>query len=512
MRSKKAMYNILAMGICEIASIICSMILPRLVIGTFGSDYNGVTTSVTQFLQLISILQAGIGGATRVVLYRAIADKDQSRINGILKANLLYMRKVAYFFLTYVAIMAVGYKFVANTSVGWGESALLILIVGMGTFAQYFFGITYQTLLKADQKIYIYYIFQTVAVLANTIISVTLINMNLSIHMVKFGSSIVFCATPIALGAYVKRKYAVNLNCKPDLDSLKDKNNVMVHTIADIAYDNMPLLALTFFCSTKLVSVYTVYNTVFNGLRKLAMVFTGGLEGAYGNMWAKGERELLKKRTMTYEFFISAFVSIIFSATMFLIIPFISIYTEGVTDINYVRPGFAFVAVCASMMYCIRMPYTTLIQACGKYKETKYGIYTELLIQVIGSIVLTPKFGLVAPVLLLFVVGLIRTVYFMIYLYTTILSIPITAFIKRMLWVFTNIVIIELLLTALIDATAIVSWPYWVAYGVLSVCVAAVIVIITAWLFYRDEVYNVCSVLRKMLQKRENRNDKKKYQ
>lgn len=501
MRSKKAFLNIVAMGLFEIASIICSMILPRLIIGKFGSDYNGVLTSVTQFLQLISILQAGIGGATRVALYRALADSDKSKINSVLRANQLYMRKIATVYMMYVVFMAAIYTFVAKTSVGWLEAAPLILIVGAGTFAQYFFGITYQTLLKADQRSYIYYVFQILATVSNAILSVILVNMNCSIHVVKLGSSVVFCVTPILLAMYVKKKYSLNLNVEPDNASLNEKKNVMLHTVADIFYENMPLVALTLFTSTMVVSVYTVYNTVLNGLRKMAMVFTGSLESGYGNMWAQKEYDTLRKRTLTYEYFINAFSSVIFSVALFLIIPFIRIYTKGITDIEYVRPEFAAIAIYASMVYCLRMPYTTLIQACGLYKETRLGIMCEIVINIVGAVALTNIWGISGPSIVLLLIGAVRTFYFAGYLYRNVLHMSMWQFAKRMLWTAFNITLSSVLLNLFIDEHVINTWLNWVIAGIVAVLISAVVMIANSFVCYRTEIINLINVFKRMIKR-----------
>ena len=62
MRSKRALVNTLYGLLYEAVALACGMILPRLILGAFGSTYNGITNSITQFLSAISLLRAGIGG------------------------------------------------------------------------------------------------------------------------------------------------------------------------------------------------------------------------------------------------------------------------------------------------------------------------------------------------------------------------------------------------------------------------------------------------------------------
>ena len=80
MRSKKALKNTLTAILSELVAIVCSFILPRLILSSFGSTYNGITSSITQFLSCVVLLRAGIGGVTRAALYKPLAEKDNIKI------------------------------------------------------------------------------------------------------------------------------------------------------------------------------------------------------------------------------------------------------------------------------------------------------------------------------------------------------------------------------------------------------------------------------------------------
>ena len=80
MRSKKAIKNIISSLSQQIAVIICGLILPRAIIGTYGSNVNGLISSITQFLSYITLLEAGIGPVIKSVLYKPIANKEKKEI------------------------------------------------------------------------------------------------------------------------------------------------------------------------------------------------------------------------------------------------------------------------------------------------------------------------------------------------------------------------------------------------------------------------------------------------
>ena len=160
MRTKKALYNILGQIGYEVVAAICGLIILRLILSAFGSSYNGMVSSITQFLEYISILTLGISGSTRVALYKAKSKDDVRAESAILKATEIYMRKVALAFVVYTAALTIIYPYIVRTDFQWIESASLVVIIALGTFAEYFFGITYRTYLMASQSMYVYNIIQ----------------------------------------------------------------------------------------------------------------------------------------------------------------------------------------------------------------------------------------------------------------------------------------------------------------------------------------------------------------
>ena len=153
MRSKKAMLNSAASLLLEFVSVICGFIVPRLIIGTYGSDINALTSSITQFLSYIALVEAGVGGVIRAALYRPLAEKNTAATSSIIKATENFFRKIAYIFLGYMAVLAAAFPVLVNKNFDWAFTASLVIIIGLSTFAQYYFGMTYTVLVQADHAI-----------------------------------------------------------------------------------------------------------------------------------------------------------------------------------------------------------------------------------------------------------------------------------------------------------------------------------------------------------------------
>ena len=115
-RTGKAFLNMTTSLVDQIVTIVCGLIAPRLILMAFGSTYNGVISSATQFLNMINILTLGITAATRVALYKPLANGDTMAVSSIVKATKNYMRKVAVGVIIYAALLCIIYPFVSNKS------------------------------------------------------------------------------------------------------------------------------------------------------------------------------------------------------------------------------------------------------------------------------------------------------------------------------------------------------------------------------------------------------------
>ena len=99
------------------------------------------------------------------------------------------------------------------------------------------------------------------------------------------------------------------------------------------------------------VSVYSIYNMVIAQLQSIMSSFSSGMEAVFGSMYANKERENLQRTFGYYETLLSLLSVAVFSIAAVLIVPFVRIYTSGVTDADYINPLFSLVLVVASLHY-----------------------------------------------------------------------------------------------------------------------------------------------------------------
>ena len=77
----------------QIVTIISGFIIPRLILKTFGSDVNGLVSSLNQFLSYISLIEGGLTGVVLASLYKPLEEKNYNKVSGIVKATNKFFKK-----------------------------------------------------------------------------------------------------------------------------------------------------------------------------------------------------------------------------------------------------------------------------------------------------------------------------------------------------------------------------------------------------------------------------------
>ena len=105
------------------------------------------------------------------------------------------------------------------------------------------------------------------------------------------------------------------------------------------------------------------------------MTATTGLEAYFGNMLAKGEQKNLERAFSRIEWLIHFSVTVIFTIAAITVVPFISVYTRGINDVDYIVPLFSTILMLAYAAQCLRVPYFRVIKAAGHFRETQNGAF-----------------------------------------------------------------------------------------------------------------------------------------
>lgn len=498
-RLLRAKLNIVSSLGTQIVALFCGLVIPRMMIGAFGSELYGATASIGQFLAYISLFEGGIGGVARAALYGPIAQNDVARMSAIVSEIKRFFRLLAYAFVAYVIILGVSFKSISHIqSLDWISTFLLVVVISISTFGQYFIGISNSVFLQAAQKTYITNAITMIATVLNTVLVILLVRVGCNIIVVKLVSSCVFVLRPIFLWLYVKKSYKLTHVKKTREVYLKQKRTGMGQHLAFFLHSNTDVMVLTWFADLASVAVYSVYHMVISQIQNLTTSFASGMEAIFGDMLAKNEYDELNRCFGYYETLISIVSTVLFSATAVLILPFVKLYTRNVSDANYIVPLFAIILTLASLVYCWRIPYHSMTIAAGHFKETRVAAYGEAVINVGLSILLVHFGGLVGVAIATLVATMFRFFYYAIYLSKKISCRKISAFLKRISINIVAFAIIFLLGRIVTSSMNMENYAQWALGGIVVTAVAVLVTLILNGMFYRSDFV---AILNKILKK-----------
>lgn len=488
-RSKKALLNTSTALLLEAITAICGLILPRLILSHFGSAYNGIVSSISQFISCIALLKSGIGSVTRAALYKPLANNDYKKISEVVNATERFLRKLALIFICAAVVFAAIYPILVANEFDWFFVFTLCLILSLDTFVQYYFGLTYQMLFEADQLQFVISILRIITVILNTIVASILILAGASIHVVKLGSALIFIVQPIFYAIYAKKRYHIDKSIPANTELISQRWSAFGHQLASFINTNTDVIVVTIFLGVKEVSVYTVFFAVSNGIRTILQAFTSGISSSFGNMIAQNEKKTLENRYEQFELLLVLLATVLLTIAGIMYIPFVSIYTRGVTDVDYIRPVFAILLCISAFVASICTPIMAIIQAAGKFRDTMNIAIGEAIINITLSIVLVNFIGLNGVIVGTIFAGVYKLIMYNVYVSKNIM--PTFSKLLKKLGVATIVAVSCSLISQLLPLSSITSWGGWLIWALIAGCLVLAVTLLVAIIVFRSTLFEV---------------------
>lgn len=492
---KKLYLNTTVSLVFQICSVVIGLILPRMILQRFGSEVNGLTNSIVQMLSVIALLDLGVGAVVQSSLYKPLFDKDNERISAIYSSAKNFFNVIAGILVIYVVLLCFYYGLFKAETFSWVYSTTLILAIAISYFAQYFFGMSNTLLLNADQKGYIVTLINLITFLLNAVATIVLLKLNYSIQFVKLVSSLIYVLRPIFFNIYVKRHYKLQKVHTLSEDVLPEKWNGLAQHIAAIVTNSVDVVVLTLFSTLNMVSVYTIYVMPLNSIKNLFEITSTGYKSFLGSLVAKDDKEELVLEFNRYEVIMHFIIIVVFTTMLKTLLPFVLVYTDVVSSAEYNNLLFSVAITLAYTMYSLRLPYTNLIFAAGKFKETQKYSIVEVGLNIIISILFVNYLGLIGVAIGTVVSSAYRLITSAYFLSKNVLSRPINIFFNQLL-IDILCVIIILGITSLISMETN-SFMLWLIYATLVFFIALAISIIIFSIFKR-KYFNPQKTLKKI--------------
>ncbi len=500
-RTQNFFRNTLMTAFYQFVVMLSGFILPKVMLSCYGSEMNGLVTSITQFINYITLVEAGLSGAAVYALYKPLADKDTKEISRIVVATKKFYNISGWIFVGLVALLAVVYPLIAQTqSLGHLDVSVLVLVIGVSGTLDFFVLAKYRAILTADQKQYVISRASLTYCVLNTFLVALFSIRGYGIIVARVIALLAVFTRSIMLSSYCKKHYSyLDYSAEPNKEALNKRWDALFLQILGTVHVGVPVVLSTLLTSLSSVSIYSVYNMVINGVNSILSIFCSGLGAGFGDLIARKENDRLQRAYSDFEFAYYALITFIYSIAMVQILPFVLIYTEGITDANYNQPILGILFALNGFLFNVKTPQGMMVTSAGLYKETKKQTATQAAIAIIGGLLLGRAYGLMGILIAMCLSNLYRDIDLICFIPRNVTHLKIRATVKNLM-----VSIIEMAIIVVVGM--MIPWNNasfgdWVFSSILLALYSFGVILVISFLTNKKQMFSVITRVKSVFHK-----------
>lgn len=414
-RVKYATRNIAFGYLSNAITLLLGFVLRTVFITKLDETLLGVNGLYTGVLSLLSLAELGIGTALNFSLYEPVAKKDYEKIKSYMQLYKKAYRTIAMVVAIIGLLLTPFLKYIiknpGNNTLK--DLTLYYLIFLFNTVSTYFVSYKY-SLVNAEQKNYIQtnIITITKAVTVSLQIIGLLVMPNFYLYLII--SAMVELIQKIFVSIYLDRRYPY-LKDKDIQPLTKDETSLVVektkalvfHKVGDVARLQTDSIIISAFIEVALVGIVDNYNMVISSVSNFVNIIFNSVLSSFGNLIATENKEKQYSLFKVYRFFARWIYG--FSATGFFVLltPLVMLWLGN----DWTLPGT--VIGCILIDYYFkgdRIVLSNFKTAAGVFEQDKYLALIQGAVNLIISIVLVQKIGLVGIYIGTIVSGMIANI------------------------------------------------------------------------------------------------------
>ena len=493
-KDNRIKYNLLSGVVYQVVLVVLSFLLPRLYLENFGSEINGVLSTIKQIFTYMCLLEAGIGLATTQALYKPVAEKNHGKTSAILSATNIYYCKTGIIYAAIVLLIASVYAYIIPTSIPSHVLFLLILLNALPALFSYFVQAKYRVLLEVDGRKYVITNSETILQLLSNVGKILVLLLTDSLILIQ----LVYCVLALVQLTYIyihaKRRYTwLDVRTKPDFEAIAQRKSVLVHQVSGMVFNNTDVLLLSFLCDFKIVSVYTVYNIFFSQVQVFITSITSGFSFALGQMFHTDRTKFMKVYNVYETFYIMA-TFVVYTLMAVFLLPLIQIYTQGIDDANYTNVYLVFLFVVMNLLANGKLPSNHVLEFSGKFEETRSHAIWEMILNIAVSIVAILKWGICGAIVGTIVALIYRSIMMIYYSNKKVLERGM--FHTYKLWIVYGAVFAFIVLVFFVDHFSGLSFGKLLVKGILHTLWIVPLYVGVSFVFFRDAFKNLLALRR----------------
>lgn len=360
----------------RIATLVMEFVLRTVLIKTLGIEYGGISSLFTDILQVLSLMELGLGSAIIFALYKPLAEKNYSKINALMR-----------FYKTAYNIIAAGVFILGMCCVPFlgsivkdvpdiKEDIRLIFMLYVAASSCSYLVVYKETLIRASQQ-------SRVAVRIEMAVQITFMGLE-SLALFIFHEYMIYLVLRIV--TYLVRNILISLEVKkrfPEVSfrgderlTREDRSKLMrdvgamaLYKISGVVLNGTDSIIISTFLGTSLVGIMGHFRMISNCVTNLSNKVWVAVLPSVGNMAAvddDNKQYRVFSKVNLGSFIFSAFCSI---AMFNLCNPLVTVWLGA----NYTVSTITAFAIAFNMyLFLTILPFQTFRDANGLFVQGKY--------------------------------------------------------------------------------------------------------------------------------------------
>lgn len=381
-KSVNSILNGISSIIYTVVNGLLSLVVTKIVLDNYGSDYNGLNAAATQVINMLLILESGFTIASNVALFAPLQREDNEQVSRIVSATRSAFIRIGMLYFIIGSVVMTVYAFVVSSELPQQEIVFIMLISLIPTGITFLFSTKYQVLLQATQHEYIVNCIKTIAYLIGQLLVILVASCQIS----RIGLRVVMLVSPILMAIILtlvgRNLFShINMKMKADYSLIKGTRELLVQKFVGLIYSTAPYMIMSIRIGTKAISIYAVYTNVTTLLKSVANAMLNAPRMSLGALIAEGKQDRIRSIFSKYELIVFSSSTVMVSTYFALILPFVKIYTANVTDVVYTDTILATLLGITFFIECLHIPSGIYITMSGNFKVAQQ-------IQVFGAVIL----------------------------------------------------------------------------------------------------------------------------
>lgn len=406
MRKESSIKNILTSIIPYIFLTFLGFLRLKVMLGGLGEEIYALNQLFIQLFSYISLLEAGVGTLITQLYYKCFVKNDKKKICEIYSYSNKLLKKISLIMVICGLVISFALKIFTNNSLSLSYMQFVFILYLFKAILEYLMYAP-RFVIIADQKSYKINLTTNIFKVIEMLVEIILLSIYKNYIIILLSTIVVRYITYYISNKKVYKEYPwlhkVESNQKLEV---KKMGAVMTHKISGTVHNNTDILLASMFLKPIQVVIYSSYNYIVKFISDVVYMVGSSITASMGNVLYKDNKE------NQYQIFEKTNAIFIFFAMFFSVALYVSTNKFVVLWIgeDKLLPSITFLFMILTLFMSIAVrPFLIIRDSKALYKETKLIAIFEMLINLVLSLILVQKLGVLGLLIATVIASLFTT-------------------------------------------------------------------------------------------------------